>query len=301
MKKINQFKAFVLLAIVVAILGLITFTMRVDTNNVIVRTLNDGISVTQRAVVEVTHGIRNFGQSTFDLFTTHEENQRLRREMYLVESMRIEVALLREENERFREMLGVSATLNDFEKISAVTIVRNIPDWNDFIMVDQGRYHGIRVGMAVVSSEGYLIGRVTEVGFVSSRVHLMKPHNQTVRTQVEVQGIPGSYGHLHGYDAELGELVVRQVPNHIEVEVGARVTTSGLGDIFPKGLLAGYVTRYERSTDGLTQNLFLSNQVQYDDLRFVFIIKRLMDGVEEYLDVDIEDDCICIDVEETEE
>jgi len=279
-KKVNQFKTFIIVAVIIAILGTIAITMRMDTTNAVVRTLNDGISSVQRVVVELAHTVRNFGQSTFDLFETYEENQRLRREMYNVELVNIELALLREENELLREMLDIDVTLSDFERIRATTVGRDINAWHDFLTVDQGRSHGVELGMAVLSLEGYLIGRITEVSYRFSRFHLMKPHNTDIRTQVKILGTSGSIGTLHGYDADTGELIVRQVPHDIEIEIGAQVMTTGLGGVFPRGLLAGHVTRYERSTDGLTQNVFLENNVAYDDLRFVFIIKRAMAAVE---------------------
>ena len=276
MRNINQFKTFLIIAIIIAILGMITLTMIVDTNNIIVRTLNDGISIVQNIVVEVTHDVRSFGQNTFDLFETRDENQRLREQMYSVELVNIENRLLQKEVLLLREMLKIDETLNDFERISAVTIGRDINNWHDFMIVNQGSQHGVETGMAVLSPEGYLIGRITEVNNFSSRLHLMKPHNHDIRANVEVLGVLGSRGTLHGYDMETGELIVRQVPRDVEVEIGARVITRGLSGIFPRGLLAGYVTRYEISSDGLTQTLFLTNNVQYDDLRFVFIIKREM-------------------------
>ena len=281
LKKINQFKTFVILTTIAAILGTITLTMVLDTNNIVVRVLNDGISTVQSAVIRVTHDIRNFGQSTFQLFETHDENQRLRGQMYSVELANIENALLQEELLMLREVLEIDETLIDFERIIAITIGRDINYWHDFLTIDQGSQHGVELGMAVVSPEGYLIGRITETGYISSRFHLMKPHNNDIRAHVEVLGVEESRGIFHGYDAETGELTVRQVPRDAEIEIGARVITSGLGGVFPRGLLAGYVASYELSTDGLTQTLFLTNNVEYDDLRFVFIIKRDMEEPDE--------------------
>ena len=279
MKKINQFKTFVIVAIIATILGIITLTMTMDSNNVVIRMLNDGISSVQNAFVSVAHDIRDFGQSTFDLFEAHEENQRLRAEMYTARSLNIELELWRDEALMLREMVGIDETLIDFERISAVTIGRDINNWHDFITVNQGSVHGVELGMAVMSPEGFLIGRITDVGISYSRFHLLKPHNTEIRAHVQVLGILGSEGTLDGYDAESGELIVRQVRRDVEVEVGDRVITSGLGGVFPRGLLAGYVTRYE--IDGLTQTLFLENDVEYDDLRFVFIIKREMTDSDE--------------------
>lgn len=294
MKKINQFKTFVIVAIIATILGIITLTMTMDTNHMIVRVLNDGISTVQNAFVNVAHDIRNFGQSTFDLFETHEENQRLRAEMYAVEIVNIELELWREEALLLREMVGIDETLIDFERISAVTIGRDINSWHDFITVNRGTVHGVELGMAVVSPEGFVIGRVTDASLVYSRFHLLKPHNSDIRAHVQVLGVRGSEGTLDGYDAETGELVVRQVRRDVEVEVGDKVITSGLGGVFPRGLLAGYVTRYE--IDGLTQTLFLENHVEYDDLRFVFIIKRAMTDAD---DLTLPDETI--ETEETTE
>ena len=286
MKKINQFKTFVVVAIVAIILGIIALTMTIDTNNIVVRLLNDGIGMVQNVFVNVAHDVRNFGQSTVDLFETHEENQRLRADRYHVELLNIEIALLREQNAMLRDANGISEMLNDFERIPAVTIGRDINNWHDFLTIDQGSRDGIERGMAVESSEGYLIGRITEVSPNTSRFHLMKPHNEAILAHVEILGIPGSRGILHGYDAETGELIVEQVPRDLEVEIGARVITSGLADVFPQGLLAGYVIRYEMSPDGLTQRLFLTNNVEYDNLRFVFVIKRSMAGPNEIIEPD---------------
>jgi len=275
-KKVNQFKLFVILVVITTILGVIALTMRMDTNNVVVRMLNDGISTVQNFFVDIAHDMRDFGQSTFDLFETHEENQRLRRNMYNEELANIRIELMQQEIDSLRAMLEIDETLDDFERITAVTIGRDINAWHDFLTVNKGHQQGVELGMAVVSPEGFLIGRITEVMPNSSRFHLMNPHNTDIRAHVEVLEVLGSRGIFHGYDGEPPELVVRNVLPDVEIEIGSRVITSGLGDVFPRGLLAGYVTRSERSTDGLTQNLFLTNDVEYDDLRFVFIIKRAM-------------------------
>jgi len=273
-RKINQVKTFVIVAAIAAILGTIILTMVMDTSNIVSRTLNDGISIVQNVFVGIAHDVRNFGQSTFDLFGTHEENQRVRAQMYTNELANIRIARLEEELDDLRAAFEIDATLIDFERVLATTVGRDINNWYDFIIVNQGNSHGIEPGMAVVSVEGFLIGRVTEVGNTASRIHLMRPHNPDIRARVEICGLPGSQGTFHGYDAETDELVVRQVSLDVDIEVGARVITTGMGDVFPRGLLAGYVTRSEPAA--LSQTLFLENHVDYDNLRFVFIIKRSM-------------------------
>ena len=275
MKKINQFKAFLIGLMVLLVFGTIVLTMRSDSNNVIIRTLNDGISLVQRVFTDAAHGISNFGESTFGIFETNEENARLRAELYQYQMLRIAYDLRVEENDALRTMLEVSETLIDFELIATANIGRDPSNWYHFMTLDHGSQHEIDVGMAVLSSEGYLIGKITDVGQISSRVHLMRHHNQ-INPHVMLLGNSGSYGVLEGYDLETDELMMVRVNRDVEVEIGAQVITTGMGDIFPRGLLVGTVTRYEVSSDQLTQTIFLENNVDYDNLNFMFVVRRKM-------------------------
>jgi len=277
-KKVNQFKAFLIVTGVVLLLATITLTMLFDRNNVVVRTFNDGINSIQNLFVSITDDVQNFGSRTFDFFDTHDENARLRREMYTIELAQITIHEQQREIDHLRQMLEIHETLNDFETIRAVVTGRDIHSWNDFLMLNQGEQHGVELDMAVVSAEGYLIGRITEVNQFSSRMHLIKPHNTDIRAHVQILGKDGSNSIFHGYDQSTNELLVTQIRRDVDVEIGDRVITTGLSGIFPRSLLAGYVVRYEIDSDGLTQNLFLTNNVNYDDLRFVFIIKRALEA-----------------------
>ena len=278
MKKVNQFKTFLIAIVILAIFGTIIFTMRSDSNNVVIRTLNDGISAVQRVFVDAARGINDLGENTFGLFEANEENQRLRERMYNYEMLNISYALIEEELEELRTMLEISETLIDFDYLTAVNIGRDIHQWDQFITLNQGSQHGVEVGMAVLSVDGYFIGKITEVNQISSRVHLMKSHNQ-IRPHVMILGETGSHGLLHGYDpdSETNELMMVQVDREIEVEVGAQVITTGMGGVYPRGLLIGTITRYEVSNDQLTQTIFLENNVNYDNLNLVFIIQRAME------------------------
>jgi len=259
---------------------------------------NDGISIVQNFFVDIAHDVRNFGQSTIDLFGTHEENQRLRRNMYHQELANIQIEILQEQVDALTAMLEIDATLEEFERLRAVTIGRDIPYWHDFLTLNQGTLQGVERDMAIVSPEGFLIGRITSVTPNSSRVQLMKTSNTNMRAHVEVLGVLGTEGIFHGYDLETQELIVTNVDPNVEIEIGERVITSGLGGMLPRGLFTGYVTRTERTADGLSQNLFLTNHVEYDALRYVFIIKRNMPNFlneentpdDEIIDIETEED-----------
>ena len=274
MKNINQLKIFLIVSTIFAVLITISFTMQNDNNNIIFRMINDGVSVVQRGYTNLAHGIRNFGETTVDLFDTFEENRRLRERMYNYETLNLQMALLEEENESLRTMLDISGTLTDFTRMQAMTISRDINHWHDFIIINKGNLHGVEEGMPVISKEGYLIGRVTEVGEISARVHLLKQHNTRISAHAFITGNPESFGILEGYDPVTNELIMVQVDRDVEIEEGDQVITSGLGGGYPTGLLIGYVSRTEISSDGLNQTVFITNGVNYSNLNFVFLINR---------------------------
>jgi len=274
MKKINQLKIFFIVVAVFALIATIGFTMQSNRNTIIGRTINDGVSLVQGVHVSFTQRISSFFRDTANLFDTFEENRRLRERMYNYETLRVETEILRNENESLKEMLDIVDTLTNFNTMQATTIGRNIDHWHNFMTVNRGRIHGARVDMAVVSREGYLIGKVTDVGELQSRVQLLTQYNPTVRAHAFVLGMPESMGQLTGYDPRTGEIVMVQVAKDVEIEIGERVVTSGLGETYPTGLLVGYVARTEISSDGLTQTLFIENNMNYNNLDFVFLVSR---------------------------
>jgi len=266
---------FVILLTISVIVATIGLTMNSTSTNFLVRGVNDSIGFFQQLIVSRTTGISHFVTNTRNLFNNNDEFIRMRSDMYTVEMIRIENELLEEENSSLRTALGIKNTLSDFEMVIGNVIGRNINNWHDFILLDQGHQHGIEEGMAVISKEGFLIGRITEVNQFSSRMHFMKPHNTDIRAHVEILGVDDSQGIFHGYNSETGELYVTQVSRDVELEEGLKVITSGMGGVFPRGLLAGFLNRSEVSNDGLRLNLFLTNEVNYSELHHVFIVKRL--------------------------
>jgi rod shape-determining protein MreC len=65
---------------------------------------------------------------------------------------------------------------------------------------------------------------------------------------------------------------VLDVPHHADVEEGDLVVTSGLGELFPKGILVGRVSRVSDEEGGLFQSVSVEPFVQFSHLEEVFVI-----------------------------
>ena len=132
----------------------------------------------------------------------------------------------------------------------------------------------MKENMAVLSKEGFLIGKIISVTDFSSKVKLIKNQDFGSKVSAIIDGKEGSIGTVEGYDYTTDELVMTQVSKDVKVDKGDKVITSGLGGVYPKSLLIGYVDRIEVSKDGLTQTLYLKGEKNYDKMDYVIVVAR---------------------------
>ena len=71
---------------------------------------------------------------------------------------------------------------------------------------------------------------------------------------------------IEGYDRKRGELIMKRIDSSFEVEVGQKVISSGLGGIFPKGLLIGEVTEVSTDDYGLTKLAYIRPAADFHDV-----------------------------------
>ena len=92
-----------------------------------------------------------------------------------------------------------------------------------------------------------------------------------------------AFGLIEGFDRTRGELIMKRIDSSFEVEVGEKVISSGLGGIFPKGLLIGEVTEVSTDDYGLTKLAYIRPAAQFSMLDHVIVAKRtseIVDGTD---------------------
>ena len=106
----------------------------------------------------------------------------------------------------------------------------------------------------VVATDGSLVGVVEEVGLTYAKVRTILDPAVKVACQISRTGDTA-------YTAGSSVDLARQNLVHMtalectsSVAVGDYVVTSGIGGVYPGGLLIGSVTRIQSATDGMTLN-----------------------------------------------
>lgn len=95
-----------------------------------------------------------------------------------------------------------------------------------------------------------------------------------------VGGAKDVYGLIEGYDAERRELMLKRIDADIELKEGEQVISSGLGGIFPKGILIGTITEITIDEFGLTKLAYVKPAADFSLLDHVIIADRVMPEVD---------------------
>lgn len=185
------------------------------------------------------------------------ENRQLRAELVAQNE-------LRHENERLRRLLGFveEATV---PTLAAHVIAEDASSWFRTIEIDRGAVDGIRDGMPVVDAAG-LIGRIVRTTPHSSRVLLITDASSAVAVLVQDQRIRGVCR------GQGGELALDFALLQDAIQVGDGVITSGLGGVFPKGLVVGFVRSVQREQFGLFQTIEVEPAVDFSRLEEVLVL-----------------------------
>ena len=192
-----------------------------------------------------------------------------------------EIDNLRKESEELRKELGLNETLNDYEKINASVVNRNLGYWYDTFTINKGTSSGVDVGCAVINSDG-LIGKVVNASNLYSTVRLLTSENldQKVSVRIKIEDGKYIYGLLSGYDNKKKLFIVEGISENVVINPGNSVKTTGMSDIFPGGILIGYVDSIVKDNFDLTQIIYVKPNADFNDLNYVAVLKRKIDNLE---------------------
>jgi rod shape-determining protein MreC len=156
-----------------------------------------------------------------------------------------------------------------FKLIAAEVVTRDSSTWWRTVTINRGKQEGIETDMPVVTDEG-LIGKTTTVSDSISVVLLVSDENCKVASSVEgsrEQGIVSGERVTAGLNPLLN---LNFLSKQADLKPGQKVYTSGVGGVFPSGLLIGVVKSFRvRELDGQAQ---LTPTVDLSHLEDVFVV-----------------------------
>jgi rod shape-determining protein MreC len=214
---------------------------------------------------KVIRWVKGLGEHYIFLTRVQQENQRLQRAL----------SALQEENNRLKELLLAGKRLEKLQAFQtqysasmvARVFARDPSSWFKTILVDKGEQDEVTKDMAVITAEG-VVGRVIEVSPSVAKVLILTDPNSALDVLIQRSRCQGI---MEGKMENV--CILKYVQKSDDVQVGDKVVTSGLGGIFPKGLLTGTVTAVDRKRPGIFQYIEVTPAVDFSRLEEVLLLE----------------------------
>lgn len=208
------------------------------------------------------------------LINIRQKYQLLLPEVSRIESLNAENIELRRQIEALKQELNITYTINEYEFLNATVISRNVANWYNTITIDKGTYNGVTTDMVVVNSQG-LIGKIVSTTTFTSEIRLITTSDTANKISVTIASEGKKInGLIKDYNYKTKHLEVEGVSNTEYVGIGNYVYTSGLGEIFPSGILIGKVERITTDEYDLAKIIGVKPIADFDDINYVAILKR---------------------------
>lgn len=182
-----------------------------------------------------------------------------------------ELESYKQENQRLRALLELKESHLDKDMVGCEVIAKDPGNWFDAFTIDKGKNYNIKKNDVVVTNNG-LVGRISEVGNNWARVVTIIDTDSSVgAVMTRTQDIVIADGDMTLSDR--GQCKLSSVTNAASLVVGDEVETSGLGGIYPKGILIGTVREVKSDTSGYSQYAIIDTAVDFERIREVLVIR----------------------------
>ncbi|MDR3348348.1 MAG: rod shape-determining protein MreC [Acidaminococcales bacterium] len=210
------------------------------------------------------------GRMLGSIMYVYEENETLKKEIADLRRANMDAAEIWAENGRLRELLNFKKSQRRHILLPAKVVGFNPGGLEGSLIIERGKKDGIEREMSVVTANG-LVGSVVEVYRASARVQLMLHPKSAVggivqRPASRVSGI------VSGNASTPFAPNLLNLARDADIVVGDTILTSGLGSIYPKGIVIGVVAKVVNAEGGLLKYAVIEPTVDFSRLEEVMVI-----------------------------
>ena len=219
--------------------------------------------------------VAGWSQEQYDRAFRYEElaaeNEALRQRVAELERDAIAGQDAQRENERMKDLLGLAEERPELQYRDAAVVRRSASNWRSNLTIDRGTLGGVEVNDCVIDQHGHLIGVVTEAN----------PNSSLVTTILDPALELGGRVARTDEDAILegdftlmleGLLQLSFVSENAKLVTGDQVTTSGLGGVYPRGLVVGSVRTLYVEEDGISRYAQVEPAADIAGAQYVYVI-----------------------------
>ena len=203
----------------------------------------------------------------------YEKYEELLQSVNEIDSLKAYNSELEKEIKELKKIVDINNTLSEKSYLNATVINRNLEFFSNTLTIDKGSNNGILDGLAVTFN-GSLIGKITKVSNFNSVVKLITVEDSNNKISVKINNNDTYiYGLISGYKD--GCLLISGIDTNEEIIDESIVTTTGLGGVFPSGILVGKVVGVTKDNFDLATTVLVKSEIDFNDINFVTVLKRV--------------------------
>ena len=276
-KKRNKLKYIVIVAILLfaVLLGVTPNFIDEDKDlNFFEKTLKDTSTFTKKIFYDHIKFVKDKVEMISEKNDLYKKYTKLKEKVEKTDLYYAQIEELQKEVTELKSTLDLNATLSEYTYVNATVVNRNIGYWYNNLNIDKGSKNGIKKGDAVITPNG-LIGKITSVSNFSSTVKLLTSDEISNKISIKISSDDNHlYGLLIGYDKEYNVYKIEGITDSDSIKEGDIVTTTGLTDYFPSGILIGKVSRVVKDEYDLNSIVEVIPSVNFEDISTVTVLNR---------------------------
>lgn len=274
MQRVFRSRIFILVMIVVALVaGLTAYSSTAQGRASFLPDLA-GIIITpiQKACTQVSGTVGHFFSYFTEQDAIRKENTELKTQILDLQSQLRDYDQYKYENDQLKNYLGIKDSRPDFDFEIAEVIARDPGNWYEIFTIDKGSLNGIAPKNTVITADG-LVGYVMEVGTTWAKVvTILDP----VSSYGAIISRTRDVGIVEG-DTDLKEqglCKLTDLSTENTAVKGDTVETSGLGTLFPRGIVIGKIQEVSPEPHGISSYAVIEPAVDFKNIREVMVIKN---------------------------
>lgn len=278
---------FILILVTIMILVVIGITSDQESGFFKINNIMDvSLSPFQKVIHFFSNKIKSAALYVKDIKVLKQENEQLKLQIDQLEKENRELTEYRGKIKELRDALSIKDKFSDYEVVGANVVSKDPGNWFNIFRIDIGNRDGISISeknssyYPVMTSKG-LVGRIIGTDVFSSRVMSIIDVDSTVSARLyKTRDLVIVKGDLTLKNQGLCKM--DYIPPEVDIMVGDIIETSGMGGIFPKGIIIGRIKEVRQSNNELSRYAVIEPAVDFKRLEEVVVLKSktIQPGIE---------------------
>lgn len=259
-----------IITIVFLIVVVVISNIGTDRLAVVGNTINGLFMPVQNAFVYIKDKITGKDAELSDIDRLKEENQNLKNEKNKLQEQVKELEILKSENNTLKDYLNLRNKYAEFSTVPGYVIEKSFSNYDKIIVINVGSNDGIAENMPVISDAG-LVGHVISVTPNTAKVQTIIDNASTVSAMISTTN---NSILLKGTMNNTSSVKVTSIPSDATVLQGDEVITSGLGGIYPKGILIGSINEIVNTKNEMDRYAMVQTAIDFNKLETLLVITK---------------------------